>query len=166
MNKLLRNALLAGGLAAACQASAQVTFYQGENFSGRPLTAEGTTPNFARLDYNNVASSAVVHGGAWEVCTRERFEGRCVVLRPGDYPSLRELGLDRSISSAREIDRDSVAAAPLPGDAFPSSPDVFPSGPDAYPTAPDAFLSAPADAYDYPADRWRYDRWAGRWERY
>ena len=49
----------------------------------------------------------VVDRGHWEVCEDARFGGRCVVLRPGSYDSLRGLGLDRQISSVRPIeDRD------------------------------------------------------------
>jgi len=48
-----------------------------------------------------IASSAVVSGEPWEVCDGEEFSGRCVVLKPGRYPSLDKVGMNNRISSAR-----------------------------------------------------------------
>ena len=45
----------------------------------------------------------VVDRGRWEVCEHARFEGRCVVLKHGSYPSLRQIGLNNRISSARPM---------------------------------------------------------------
>jgi uncharacterized protein YcfJ len=44
-----------------------------------------------------------VTGGRWEVCEDARFGGRCVVLRPGQYPSLSAMGLNDRVSSARAV---------------------------------------------------------------
>lgn len=90
----------------AAQASAEVTFYQGQGFQGRSFTAEGRIDNFDRFGFNDRASSATVKGERWEVCEDARFGGRCVVLRPGQYPSLSAMGLGDRISSARAIRRD------------------------------------------------------------
>ena len=49
------------------------------------------------------------------------FGGRCIILRPGNYPSLREMGLNNRLSSAREADRnarygdDRYGPSPMPG---------------------------------------------------
>ena len=54
----------------------------------------------------------------WEVCDDARFSGRCVVLRPGWYPTLAALGLNDRVSSARivsrnaRVDDDRYAPAP------------------------------------------------------
>ncbi|MEP6656527.1 MAG: beta/gamma crystallin-related protein [Betaproteobacteria bacterium] len=103
MNKILRNLLLAAGILVAGQAAAQVTFYQGEGFRGPTFTADRDVWNFDRYGFNDRASSVSVRGGRWEVCTDARFNGNCVVLRPGDYPSLAAMGLNDQISSAREL---------------------------------------------------------------
>lgn len=90
----------------AANASAEVTFYQGQNFQGRSFTSEGRIEHFDRFGFNDRASSVTVKGERWEVCEDARFRGRCMVLRPGQYPSLAAMGLGNRISSARAIDRD------------------------------------------------------------
>jgi len=105
MNKTLQAALCVAGLAAATQAMAQVTFYSKEGFRGPSFTADRPVGNLERQGFNDRASSAVVNGGAWQVCEDARFNGRCVVLQPGQYDSLRSMGLDNEISSVRPVDR-------------------------------------------------------------
>lgn len=81
-----------------------ITFYDQEGYSGRSYTTEQTRPNFQREGFNDRASSVVVTGGAWEVCSDTRFGGRCTLLRTGDYPSLQPMGLNDRISSVRRVD--------------------------------------------------------------
>lgn len=87
-------------------AAAQVTFYEREGFDGRSFTTTGAIPNFRRYGFNDRASSAVVVGERWEVCDDNRYRGRCVVLRPGRYPSLEAMGLDDEVSSVRTVPRN------------------------------------------------------------
>lgn len=103
MNWKLNTVLGAAALVFAVSAAAQITFYQGEGFRGRAFTADKPVRNFERYGFNDRASSVVVDRGRWEVCSDERFEGRCVVLRRGSYDSLARLGLDNRISSARPV---------------------------------------------------------------
>ena len=88
----------------AAQASAQITFYEGEGFRGRTFATDKPVANFDRFGFNDRASSVVVDRGRWEVCEDARFSGRCVVLRRGSYDSLRGMGLDNRISSVRPVD--------------------------------------------------------------
>jgi uncharacterized protein YcfJ len=83
--------------------SSQVIFYENEGFSGRSFTADKQVMNFQRFGFNDRASSAVVLGDRWEACEDIRFGGRCVVLRPGRYPSLARMGLNDRVSSVRSI---------------------------------------------------------------
>jgi len=106
MNAILKSALAVAGLAMASQAIAQITFYEHEGFQGRTFTADKQVGNFGRYDFNDVASSVVVRSDRWEVCEDARFSGRCVVLRPGRYPSLAGMGLNDRISSARIVARN------------------------------------------------------------
>jgi uncharacterized protein YcfJ len=96
--------LVLAGLAAAGPSLAEVTFFEHEGFQGRSYTTDRRIGDLARRGFNDLASSAIVSGQRWEVCNDSRFGGRCVVLRPGQYPSLRAMGLNDRISSAREVD--------------------------------------------------------------
>jgi uncharacterized protein YcfJ len=103
MNATLRYALAAAGLALATSAAAQVTFYENENFAGRSFVTQQQVRNFERFGFNDRASSVIVTSNRWEVCDAARFEGRCVILRPGRYPSLAALGLNDRVSSVRTV---------------------------------------------------------------
>jgi hypothetical protein len=87
------------------QGQSTITFHEREGFGGRWFSTDKRIGNFNRFGFNDRANSVKVRGGRWEVCTAPRFEGRCVVLRRGDYPSLREAGLEDRISSARPVQR-------------------------------------------------------------
>lgn len=106
MSTRLRTALAIAGVAIATQAAAQVTFYQGQEYAGRSFTTDERVRDFARYGFNDRASSVEVLGGRWEVCEDVRFAGRCVVLRPGRYPSLAAMGLNDRVSSVRAVSRD------------------------------------------------------------
>lgn len=114
----LKPLVAAVALLAAGHALAQVTFYEGEGFRGRAFAASRTVDNFANVGFNDRASSVVVDRGRWEVCEDAGFNGRCVVLRPGSYDSLRGMGLDNRISSVRPVSQRreiaNVAPPPLP----------------------------------------------------
>ena len=118
MKTSLRYVFAASALAMAAQAMAQVTFYEREGFEGRTFTTEKQVSSFAQVGFNDRSSSVVVLRGRWEACEDVRFGGRCVVLRPGRYPSLAALGLNDSISSvrmvAREVRVDENRYAPAP----------------------------------------------------
>jgi uncharacterized protein YcfJ len=100
----LKTAMGIAGLVVATQAAAQVTFYSREDFRGQSFTTDANIRNMERAGFNDRASSAVVRGGAWQVCEDARFEGRCAVLQPGDYPSLAQMGLSNEISSLRAVE--------------------------------------------------------------
>src|SRR5665647_274395 len=106
MNVVWRTALATAGLAIAANAAAQVTVYEREGFDGRSFTTEKQIGNLERNGFNDRASSVVVVGDRWEVCEDARFRGRCVVLRPGRYPSLAAMGLNEQISSVRSVSQN------------------------------------------------------------
>ena len=118
MKALLRTMLAVAGVVFAAQATAQATFYEHDGFAGRSLNATAQVPAFEQYGFNDRASSAVVVGDRWEVCQDTGFNGRCVVLRPGRYPSLSAMGLNDRISSARMVSRnvriDDDRYAPVP----------------------------------------------------
>jgi uncharacterized protein YcfJ len=104
MNRSLQAVMAAAALAVAGHAAAQITLYEGEGYRGRSMTVNERVGNLNRDGFNDRASSIIVERGRWELCEHPRFEGRCVVLRRGSYPSLREVGLNNQISSIRPAD--------------------------------------------------------------
>jgi len=118
----IRALLGTAALAFAAQASAQITFYEGEGFRGRAFATDREVWNFDRIGFNDRASSVVVDHGRWEVCENARFEGRCVVLQRGSYESLRGMGMDNRISSVRPVVERRVyeneAPQPLPAPTY------------------------------------------------
>jgi len=123
MKTVFRVALTAVAAVMVSQAFAQVTFFEHENFQGRSFTTQQPLPNLARGGFNDTASSAIVSGERntrWEVCDDVRFGGRCMILQPGQYPSLSAMGLNDRISSVnrhRRRGRDRpgrMAPEPLP----------------------------------------------------
>jgi uncharacterized protein YcfJ len=104
MHTSIKTALAAAALICASQAMAQVTFYENDGFRGRAFTANGEVSDFTRHGFNDRASSVIVDGGRWEMCQNARFDGRCIVLRPGRYESLSALGMNDNISSIRPVD--------------------------------------------------------------
>jgi len=128
MNLFLRQALTLGAVAFAAHASAQapyygndhrsapvpvaaqIIFYENENFAGRSFTADRQIEDLDRFGFNDRASSVVVFGDRWEICTDSRFRGHCAVLLPGRYASLSAMGINDRISSVRAIDWNSRVA--------------------------------------------------------
>jgi uncharacterized protein YcfJ len=119
MNTILKSALAASAVALSTQAAANITFYEREGFQGRSFETAKEVRNFERAGFNDRASSVLVTGGdRWEVCENARFEGRCIVLRPGQYGSLGAMGLNDRVSSvrmvARQVQVDDRRYAPEP----------------------------------------------------
>lgn len=100
-----RNKIILGILALliSAQAAAEITFYEGEDFRGRAFTTDRQLSDFRRTDLNDRASSVIVEEGRWEVCEDAAFRGKCVVLREGSYDSLKRMGLNNEVSSARRV---------------------------------------------------------------
>jgi uncharacterized protein YcfJ len=86
--------------------ASRIALYENDGFQGRSMMADGAVEDFRSSGFNDRASSAVVSGGRFEVCNDARYGGNCVVLRPGQYPSLGAMGLNDRISSVRPVGRD------------------------------------------------------------
>jgi hypothetical protein len=90
------------GLAFATAAVAgDATIYSRSHFEGRALRLQGSDPNIGNNGFDNVGS-IVVHSGRFEFCSRPGFDGRCAVLGPGRYASLRE-DWDYRVLSVRDL---------------------------------------------------------------
>ena len=101
MKKLIGSLAIAASAIAGTAANAAVTFYEAENFSGRPFTADGSVPNFVTQGFNDRARSAVVEGTPVEVCLDINFSGGCTIFNPGRYPTLGDWAA--KISSVRPL---------------------------------------------------------------
>lgn len=97
---LLAIALL---LAAASASAAELTLFGRPDFNGRRFKSNDSIVNLDRTGFNDRASSVVIREGLWQLCDDAYFRGHCVTLRPGRYPSLRDMGLNNRVSSAREV---------------------------------------------------------------
>ena len=103
MNKILRCTVAIAALVAAAHAGAQITFYEHDEFQGRSFNPGAQLSSFSTAGFNDQASSAIVTSGRWEVCEDDAFAGRCVILRPGQYPSFSAMNMNDRISSVRVI---------------------------------------------------------------
>jgi len=109
MKTVFKAALTLVAAVVASQALAQVTFFEHANFQGQSFTTDRQMGNLARGGFNDRASSVIVSGGGrvrWEVCEDVRYGGRCMILRPGQYPSLNAMGLNDRVSSVKPVDRE------------------------------------------------------------
>ena len=108
--------VLACAMAATTAVAAQeIVLYQNENFSGPRFAANESVNDVARVGFNDRASSVTVRGGSWQLCSDSYYRGQCVTLGPGDYTSLRSMGLANAVSSLREIGWNSGGPGPGPG---------------------------------------------------
>ncbi len=89
---------------AAGPAASEISLYDAEGFSGRSFSTRDTVDNLTRLGFNDRASSIAIRSGTWEVCSDAGFSGRCVTLRPGQYPTLSSMALNDRITSVRRVD--------------------------------------------------------------
>jgi uncharacterized protein YcfJ len=103
MNGIFRIAIGLSALVAAQVAGAQLTLYESEGLRGQVFTADRPINNLERYGFNDRASSAVVQRGDWEVCEHANWQGNCMILRPGQYPSLAAMGMNNRISSFRRV---------------------------------------------------------------
>jgi uncharacterized protein YcfJ len=99
--QFIQAAFAVSALVLASQAMAQVVLYEREGFRGHSVVVNGEMRNVERRALGDKAASAVVERGRWEVCEQPRFQGRCAVLRRGNYPDLRGTGLQWDIASVR-----------------------------------------------------------------
>jgi len=85
--------------AIAPQPRGGIVFFESENFGGRQFMIDQPDPNFGGSHAVDRYQSAIVEGGAWELCGDAYARGGCRILVPGRYPELS--GLSGHISSAR-----------------------------------------------------------------
>jgi len=112
--KTLQRLLGVFAIIAAGYASAQIHLYNDENLRRRTMSIDQPIDNLGDTGMNDKASSILIDDGNWEVCEDAAFCGKCTLLRPGKYSSLRAMGFNDMISSVRPMGgfRRSPPAAP------------------------------------------------------
>jgi hypothetical protein len=97
----------------ALQPKGGIIFFEAENFGGSKFMIDQPDPNFASSHAIDRYQSAIVQGGAWELCGDADFPGGCRTFVPGRYAELG--GLSGRISSVRpsydqrsEMPRDGI----------------------------------------------------------
>jgi len=88
--------------AAGVTQAAEITIYKQPGFSGEQLTLRDQSVNLDNR-FTDQASSVVINGGRWELCTQPDFKGDCMTLGPGRYSMLDSRLLHR-VESARSLD--------------------------------------------------------------
>ena len=89
--------------AAADGARAEIVLYENDDFNGRTYSSFNSVSNLGDSGFNDRVSSVRIRGGRWQLCADAYFRGSCVTLGPGEYRSLRAMGMNDKLSSAREL---------------------------------------------------------------
>ena len=91
----------------------RMIFFEQPGYQGPSFTVERTIDNLQRFGYSDRAGSLEIVGEPWELCAGVGFRGRCVVLRPGRYPSLPGIGFDEGgLLSVRPAGMGPAASPP------------------------------------------------------
>ena len=94
--------LICGEMGAAGVGIARIVLYKHSNYGGRSRSYSRDVADLNADGFGNVASSAVVQSGVWQLCDRPNFRGYCVVL-DRTQPSLRAFGFDDRVESVRRV---------------------------------------------------------------
>ena len=86
---------------AAGRGGSGLELYAESDFGGRSVRIERDTADLSRANFNDRATSVVVTGGTWEICSDARYGGSCAIYRPGQYAQLGDLS--RQASSVRRV---------------------------------------------------------------
>ena len=89
----------------------RIQLYEAPGFRGRTMALDQSSPNLEGSWGLTNASSAIVSGGTWEVCTEYNYSGRCQALPPGQYNDL-GAQLNYRIVSARALEVNRPVTAP------------------------------------------------------
>jgi hypothetical protein len=88
---------------AGAREGSAIVMYEHDNFRGRGISAYAAERDLQSSGMNDRVSSVVIERGEWELCSDAGFAGRCIVLGPGNYPSMRAYGFNDMLSSVRPL---------------------------------------------------------------
>jgi len=78
-----------------------VELFDDPGFRGRRVPVHRDMDSLFQRNFDQQASSMVIHEGTWQVCTQPGYEGVCRVFREGEYPDLRRF--DNRIGSLKRV---------------------------------------------------------------
>ncbi len=88
--------------ATAAEARPRITLYEHVDYRGASRSFSGNEPNLVGVGFNDVASSARIGDGVWEICEHVNYGGRCIRLGRDDR-SLADDGFNDLASSIRLV---------------------------------------------------------------
>lgn len=159
MKTVLAALAAVAGLTVAASAIAQdyrgppeIILYEQPGFQGRSRTFHDDVGNLSDKDFNDHTRSLRTRG-RWVVCSDAQMRGHCEKVR-GDYPDLRAINMDHTISSIRY---DGYREPPPPP-PVPVAPPPAVYGRDALEGRSAGFFLTPSlDGADIPAEPYRAD---------
>ncbi len=77
----------------------RIRIFEHINFGGRSIWLTDGIDNLQYQGFNDLASSVIVEGGTWTLCSDANRGGQCRDFRPGQYPAL-PFDLQDKLSSA------------------------------------------------------------------
>lgn len=102
--KAARSLLALASLSTTAVVCAQeITLFEDDDFRGQRYSATSSIPDLGGSGFNDRASSVMIRGGSWQLCSDSYYRGQCVTLGPGNYSSLGAMGMNDRVSSLREI---------------------------------------------------------------
>lgn len=81
---------------------AMITLYKHSKFEGKSRSFDGDVPDLNRYSFGDIASSAVIQGGVWQICDRTNYRGYCIVL-DRTQSNFNSLGFNDRAESIRRI---------------------------------------------------------------
>jgi hypothetical protein len=80
---------------------AGVELFLQPGFNGASFAARRDIDSLENTAFNDRVASMLVHHGQWEMCSAAGYRGQCVVVGPGRYEHLGDMG--RQLSSIRRV---------------------------------------------------------------
>ncbi len=80
----------------------RIVLFEHSDYRGRSIEIDRDTPDLSPMGFSDIASSARVQGGAWEVCENINYQGRCARVN-GDLSDFTAIALSDRVSSVRKV---------------------------------------------------------------
>src|SRR6516165_1307072 len=96
-------------LAASTAIAGEISLFETENYGGRRFNTRAAMEDLYGSGVGGNIGSVIVRQGSWELCNVPQFQGRCITLSEGNYPSLAVYGFQGHVASVHE-----VAPPPVP----------------------------------------------------